>query len=147
MPSLQETLTGPVDLAVIHFEGSHFNGDIAPALLELHDEGIVRIIDCTLVRKETDGSMSVLAIADPEISDAFERVTDSQLDLLSDTDLERFSEDLHPCSSALVVVWENTWTRRLANAVRESKGELVELMRIPHDYVQAARKALDEEQA
>ena len=36
-------MTGPVDLAVIHFKDSQFNGDIAPALLELHDEGIVHI--------------------------------------------------------------------------------------------------------
>lgn len=145
MPSLQETLTGPVDLAVIHFEGSEFNGDIAPAIIELHDEGIVRIIDCSLVQKEDDGSISVLEVADVEIADAFARVTDSQLDLLSDQDLERVAEGLSPGSSALIIVWENTWTRRLANAVRESKGELVELMRIPHEYVQDALAALDEE--
>ena len=145
MPSLQETLIGPVDLAVIHFEGNKFNGDVAPALLELHDEGIVRIIDCTLVLKEDDGSMSVLEVADPEIADAFARVTDSQLDLLSDEDLEWISQGLDPGSSALVIVWENVWTRRLATAVRESKGDLVELMRIPREYVQAALAALDEE--
>ena len=146
MPSLQETLTGPVDLAVIHFQGSQFNGDVAPALLQLHDEGIVRIIDCSLVQKEADGSVSVLEVADPEIADAFARVTDSQLDLLSDQDLERISEGLDAGSSALILVWENTWTRRLATAVRESKGELVELMRIPHEYVQVALAALDEVQ-
>jgi hypothetical protein len=145
MPSLHETLTGPVDLAVIHFEGSQFNGDIAPALIELHDEGIVRIIDCTLVRKEADGSTSVLEVADAEVADAFARITDSQLDLLSDEDLQRISDGLDANSSALIIVWENTWTRRLATAVRESRGELVELMRIPREYVQAALAALDEE--
>src|SRR4051794_17085531 len=146
MPTLQETLTGPVDLAVIHFEGSEFNGDIAPAILALHDEGIVRIIDCSLVRKELDGSTSVLEVADAEVAGAFARITDSQLDLLSEEDLERISDKLSPGSSALIIVWENSWTRRLATAVRESQGEVVELMRIPHEYVQAALAALDEEQ-
>ena len=145
MPKLQETLTGPVDLAVIHFEGSQFNGDVAPAILQLHDEGIVRIIDCSLVQKEVDGSTSVLEVADAEIADAFARITDSQLDLLSEEDLQRISDGLDPGSSALIIVWENAWTRRLATAVRESQGELVELMRIPYDYVQAALAALDEE--
>ena len=88
----------------------------------------------------------MLEVADVEIADAFACVTDSQLDLLSDQDLQRISDGLDPGSSALIIVWENTWTRRLATALRESQGELVELMRIPHDYVQAALAALDGEQ-
>ena len=45
---------GPVDVAVILFEGNKLSGDVAPALAELNDSGTVRIIDFAFVRKETD---------------------------------------------------------------------------------------------
>ena len=145
MTTLQETLTGPVDLAVIHFQGSEFNGDVAPAILELHDEGIVRIIDCSLVMKDADGTVEVLEVADKRDRG---RLRARHRQPARPAQRQRPRADLRgavPGSSALVIVWENTWTRRLATAVRESQGELVELMRIPHEYVQAALAALDED--
>ncbi|WP_329378363.1 hypothetical protein OG625_09735 [Streptomyces sp. NBC_01351] len=33
---------GPVDVAVVAFEGNRFNGDVAPALRELQESGVVR---------------------------------------------------------------------------------------------------------
>ena len=48
---------GPVELAVIAFPGSNFNGSVAPALAELVEQGTIRIIDLVFVRKDEDGSM------------------------------------------------------------------------------------------
>ena len=45
---------GPVDVAVILFEGNKFNGDVAPALSDLNDSGTVRIIDLAFVRKDDE---------------------------------------------------------------------------------------------
>ena len=136
---------GPVDVAVIAFIGNKFNGDIAPALRELQDGGAVRILDLTFVRKEPDGSVAVVEIADSDVSEAFERVAGFEFDLLSDHDLESIGDDLDPGSSAMVVVWENTWAARLASALRNSHGELVLMNRIRHDDVVQAIAALDEE--
>ena len=60
MPTaLQADTMGPVDVAVILFEGNQFNGDVAPAIAELAESGTVRVIDLAFVRKETDESISV----------------------------------------------------------------------------------------
>ncbi|MGW6270183.1 DUF6325 family protein [Streptomyces sp. NPDC055060] len=134
---------GPVDVAVIAFEGNRFNGEIGPALRDLQKDGTVRILDLTFVRKADDGAVDVVELADAEVSELFQQVADVQFDLLSDEDLRSVAETLPPRSSAVVVAWENTWAARLGAAVRDSHGEIRLLERIPRDTVVEAISALD----
>lgn len=126
---------GPVDVAVILFEGNKFNGDVAPALEDLNGNGTVRIIDLVFVRKDIDGTTAVVEAEDAEVAQAFERVADAHFDLLSDEDLAEITEELEPGSSAMVVVWENSWAARIAAAIRNSHGELISQDRIPRQNV------------
>ena len=136
---------GPVDVAVILFEGDKFNGDVAPAISDLSDSGTVRIIDLAFVRKDDDESISYAEVADAQVADAFERLNDTQFDLLSDEDLNEIGAGLKAGSSALVIVWENSWAGRLAAAIRASHGQLISQDRIPRETVLRAIAALDEE--
>lgn len=136
---------GPVDVAVVLFEGNNFNGDVAPAIAELQQNGTVRIIDLAFLTKDADGTASFVEVEDAEVSDAFAELTGSQLDLLSDEDLQGMADELDPDSSALVVVWENTWASRLASAIRGSGGQLLSYVRIPHETVTLAIDALKED--
>ena len=136
---------GPVDVAVILFEGSAFNGEVAPAIADLHEQGIVRVIDLALVSKDADGTTAVVEVEDAETADAFARINGDPLDLLSDEDLNETAAGLDPGSAALVIVWENLWAGQLARSIRESKGTLITLERIPRENVLRAIAALDEE--
>lgn len=136
---------GPVDVAVVLFEGNQFNGEVAPAIAELQQSGVVRIIDLAFLTKDADGNAAFVEIEDAEISDAFAGIAESQLDLLSDEDLIGLADGLDPESSALVVVWENTWASRLASAIRGSGGELVSYFRIPREAVVEAILDLEDE--
>jgi hypothetical protein len=94
MPAaLDADSVGPVDVAVILFEGNKFSGDVAPALAELNDGGTVRIIDFAFVRKETDGSASVVEAGDAEVADLFDFHA-TQFDLLSEEDLIGIADGL-----------------------------------------------------
>ncbi len=146
MPTaLQADSMGPVDVAVILFEGSQFNGDVGPAIAELAESGTVRVIDLAFVRKETDESISVVEVSEADVGDTFKRINESQFDLLSDEDLSDIANGLDPGSSALVVVWENSWAARMAAAVRASRGRVIDFERIPADRVVRAIAALNEE--
>jgi uncharacterized membrane protein len=146
MPAGLDTDTiGPVDVAVILFEGNKFNGEVAPALADLNDSGTVRIIDLAFVSKDDDESVSYAEIADAQVADAFERLNDEHFDLLSDEDLNEIADGLEAGSSALVIVWENSWAGRLAAAIRASHGQLIMQERIPRETVLRAIAALDEE--
>jgi hypothetical protein len=127
------------------FVGNQFNGDVAPALQELNQSGVVHIVDLAFVLKDEDGTVSSLEVEDAELADVFSSVYGDQFDLLSDEDLALIGEKLDANSSALVVVWENSWAARLAAAFRDSHGTLLEQERIPRETVLRAVAALDEE--
>jgi hypothetical protein len=50
------------------------------------------------------------------------------------------AEGLEPNSSAALLIWENVWARKVAQAMRDAGGELLAFERIPHDVVQEARE-------
>ena len=136
---------GPVDVAVIGFGGDAFNGEIVPALAELVDAGVVRIIDLAFVRKAADGTVSAVEVADAEVDDAFAKLDADQHDLLSAEDLLDIGESLEPASAGLLIVWENCWAAKFAQAVRHANGILVSQDRIPRDVVVRAIDPLKSE--
>ncbi len=133
---------GPVDVALISFEGNRFNGDVAPALKELVDRGDVRVLDLVFLIKEADGSTAFVEVEDAGVAEAFAPFADDHVDLLGDEEMLEAASELAPGSSALMIVWENTWAARFATAVRESHGEVVVMERIPHEDVLLAISAL-----
>jgi hypothetical protein len=133
---------GPVDYLVVEFPGNKMTGDGLPLLVDLHDRGIIRILDLVFVRKELDGSVSGLVVADLD--------SDGELDLavfegassglLGPDDVEEAGSVLQPGSSAGILVYENLWAAPFAVALRRGGGQLVASGRIP---IQAALAALD----
>ena len=58
------------------------------------------------------------------------------------------ADGLEPNSSAALLVWENVWARKVAQAMRDAGGELLAFERLPHDVVQSAREwALEQAKA
>ncbi|HET6814182.1 MAG TPA: DUF6325 family protein, partial [Actinomycetota bacterium] len=55
---------GPIDYLVVEFPGSRMTGEGLPLLVDLVDRGIIRVLDLVFVKKELDGSVKGMAIAD-----------------------------------------------------------------------------------
>ena len=55
---------GPIQLLTVAFDGNHFKGEIVPELERLKREGIVRIIDLLVVRKDSMGAVMVVTKTD-----------------------------------------------------------------------------------
>jgi len=131
---------GPVEYVVIAFPGSRFNGDVVPALAELVEQQFVHILDLVFVHKSEDGTMTAgeVEALDPELGAVFARLEGDIDDLLNEEDLSDIAAEMAANSVAVVIVWENLWAARFAEAVRASGGELVDSGRIPHDVAVAA---------
>ena len=137
---------GPIDYLVVEFPGSRMTGKGLPLLVDLVDRGIIRILDLVFVKKELDGSVVGMAIAD------FDK--DGQLDLavfdgaasglLGQDDLDEAGAVLEPGSSAGILIYENRWAAPFARELRRGGGQLVASGRIP---VQAVLAALDAAEA
>jgi Family of unknown function (DUF6325) len=133
---------GPVDYMIVAFPGNKFRGEIAPALAELVEAGTIRIIDIAFVGKSPDGDVVAMEVTelDPDVSAALEQAGIEVTGLFNDDDLQAAGEELEPNSSAALLVWENVWARKVAQAMRDAGGVLLDFDRLPHDVVQAARE-------
>jgi hypothetical protein len=145
MPTDELDELGPIDYVVVEFPGSRMTGEGLPLLVDLVDRGIIRILDLLFVKKELDGSVKAVAIAD------FDK--DGRLDLavfegassgmLGQDDVDEAGGVLEPGSSAGILIYENRWAAPFAAALRRGGGQLVASGRIPHEDVIAALDATE----
>jgi uncharacterized membrane protein len=133
---------GPVDYAIVAFPGNKFRGEIAPALAELVEREVIRIIDIAFIGKSEEGDVVAMELTelDPDVQEALESAGIEVQGLLNDEDLQKAAEELEPNNSAAVLVWENVWARKVTNAMRDAGGVVVAFERLPHEVVQAARE-------
>jgi hypothetical protein len=133
---------GPIDYVLIEFPGSQFNGQIAPTIVDLVTSETIRLLDLVFVHKTEAGAIETLELGDVAPAEAGDLadIDVGYAGLLADEDLDAAADVLLPGSSALLLVWENTWAAPLATAIRESGGQLVSSGRIP---VNAIISALD----
>jgi hypothetical protein len=133
---------GPVDYLIVAFPGNEFKGEIAPALVELVDAGTIRIIDLAFVGKNAEGETVMLELTElaPDVQAAFDKLGVEVSGLFNEEDLQAAADELDPDSSAALLVWENVWARKTAQAIRDAGGVVLDFDRLPHDVVQAARE-------
>jgi hypothetical protein len=139
-----EMRSGPIDLVLLRFPGNQFNGSIAPALRDVVDKGIIRVVDILFVFKDTDGTVGSLEVGalTPELDQAFIDVN-GELGggLLDSEDVADIANDLDTNSSIVVLAVENVWAVPFIEAVRQSGGELVDQARVPSEVVDDVRSA------
>jgi hypothetical protein len=137
---------GPIDWIVIEFPGSKFNGEIAPALADLVDRDLIRVLDLVILRKDDDGSLEAFEISDLDNDElgSLRSYEGGLAMLLSEDDVTAVAEALEPGSTAGVLVWENTWAAPFGAAVRKSGGQLVASGRIATQAILAALEDEDE---
>ena len=117
---------GIVEYAVAEFPGTQFTGTIAPALKDLVDRRLIKIIDLTFVRKEADGTVDTVEFdaLPPAVASLFDDVDGEVSGLVSEADIQALAAALAPDSSSAILVWENLWSAELAEAVAAAKGRL-----------------------
>jgi hypothetical protein len=129
---------GPVEYVIISFPGNKFTGEIVPELARLVDSGTVRILDMTFVGKDSDGGVLVFEFDQLDELAPFAGIDGEVGGLVTSEDIEHAASLLEPNSSAVLLIWEDTWAAPLVAAMRSAGGRLVEGARVPQDLAQAA---------
>ena len=136
---------GPIDYVLIEWPDRQPDGRAVPHLVDLVDRGIIRLLDLTFITKGEDGSVAAMEIADlGDGAEEFAVFEGASSGLLTDEDTDEAAGALEPGTSAVLIVFENTWAAPFATAVRESGGQLVASGRIP---IQAMLAALETAEA
>jgi hypothetical protein len=136
---------GPIDYIVVEFPGNRMTGEGLPILVDLVDRGLIRILDLLFVRKDADGSVVGMEVADFDGDGAldlavFEGVSSG---LLGEDDIEEAGKALEPGNAAGILVYENVWAAPFATALRRGGAQLVASGRIPVPAVLAALEETD----
>ncbi|MFO7662915.1 MAG: DUF6325 family protein [Chloroflexota bacterium] len=135
---------GPVEYVVFAFDGNQFNGDVVPALKEIVDAGLVRIVDLAVISKDGEDTVTILEVSElqSEVADALEKIRGEYTGLLSEEDLLMAADALPRETTAAAILFEHVWSKRFASAVRDSNGWLVTNVRIPPEVITVARNTL-----
>lgn len=129
---------GPVEMLVVKFPGNQFSGEIVPALEELIESGMVRVIDLLFVLKDSDGTVLMYEMNGwgDEVAAVFEPIVQPDDELFSREDAESIGVLLEPNSSAAMLLFENAWAARFTTAMADAAGEVIVNARIPREVVQ-----------
>lgn len=129
---------GPIEMLVIKFPGNEFTGDLLPALTELVENGTVQVVDLMLLKKDKEGNISLIEVTDltPEVTGPLAPLLTDVTQMLSDEDAFELGALLENNSSAGVLLFENVWATRFAQAVRAARGEVLLNERLPHVVVE-----------
>jgi hypothetical protein len=145
MSALEDmTEMGPIDWLLLEFD-EPLTGQAAPALMDLVDRGLIRILDIMFIRKLSDGSVQAVEISDLPADEAVHVTVFDGLStgIMGEEDLAAAGEALEVDTRAIMLVFENTWAARFAVAVREAGGVLVDQGRIPVQSIVGALEELD----
>lgn len=129
---------GPIEIIVVGFPENQFTGEVAPALADLVESGIVRVVDLVFITKDDDGTVAALELSelDDEISVAYLTLVEELQGLIGEEDIEDFGDQLDPGSSIAVLVVEHVWAKSFADAVANSGGVLLDSIRIPRQVIE-----------
>jgi hypothetical protein len=136
---------GPIDYLTLEFPGAKLNGEGLAALVDLHERGIIRVLDLRFVKRGEDGSFVAAEISDFDGDGTLDLAVFEGVEsgLLDDDDLKGAASVIEPGSAAALLVYENSWAAPFVSAMRRAGADVVASGRIPADDVLKMLDALE----
>ena len=136
---------GPVGYLIVEFPGNKMTGEGFPLLVDLVDRGLIRILDFVFVRKDDDGTTTMLELADLDHDGTLDVAVfeGASSGLIDASDVDDAGAVLEPGSSAGILIYENRWAAPFAAALRRGGAQLVASGFIPLDALVASLDAAE----
>jgi hypothetical protein len=138
-------MMGPISYLIVEFPGNRMTGEAFPLLVDLVDRGLIRILDLVFVRREQDGSMRAVELADIDHDGQFDLAIFEGVSagLIDASDIADATPVVEPGSSAGILIFENRWAAPFTQALRRADAQLVAAGYIPHDTILASLDATE----
>ncbi|MHA7985388.1 DUF6325 family protein [Rathayibacter sp. CAU 1779] len=121
---------GPGEFCVIALPGRTVPEELAWAIVETLMEGVVSLLDAAIVTRETHGALTVTGLERIGDDDGVASLDATAEGLTGSRDLERLAAELAPDQSALVLLVEHSWMRRIGQAAADGGGHLLHTERL-----------------
>jgi hypothetical protein len=128
---------GPIDFIALEFQTDQLTGESLPALLDLVQKGIVRVIDLVIILKDQKGETQVLEIEElaPNTLAIFDPLDVEISGIIQVEDIELIAEQMVANTTAALLMIENLWAIKFGEAVTNASGRMVMYDRIPFEVV------------
>jgi hypothetical protein len=131
---------GPVDFLALEFKNEKLKGEILPALLELVQNKIVRVIDLVIIQKGADGQHEAVELQQlaPDLLGVFDPLNVEVTGIIQVEDIAGIAEKMENNTTAAALLFENLWAVKFKDAVLRADGKVLDQVRIPHETVEEA---------
>ena len=128
---------GPIDFIALEFKTDQLTGESLPALLELVQKQIVRVVDLVIILKDQDGETQVLEIEElaPDILAVFDPLDAEISGIIQVEDIEMIAEQMAANTTAALLLIENLWAIKFGEAAVRASGRMVMFNRLPFEVV------------
>jgi hypothetical protein len=129
---------GPIDMIALEFESDQLKGEILPALLELAENKIVRVMDLVVIQKDKHGNHEALELEqlDEDLIAVFDPLEVEISGIVQVEDIDAIAEGMENNTTVGVLLFENLWAIKFKEAVLNANGRLLIQERIPHEVVE-----------
>jgi hypothetical protein len=136
---------GPVSYLIVEFPGSKMTGEGLPILVDLVNQGVIRILDLTFVTRDADGTVRAVLLQDLDHDGTLDLAVfeGASSGLLDDSDLADAANVIDKGSSAAILIFENRWATTFVRALQRGNAQLVAAGYIPQDVLLASLDATE----
>lgn len=134
----------PVEVLILTYPGERIDPLAVEALRGVVDMGDVTLLDIVFAAREPNGDLRVVEFDDGAAEFGFTGVELAEGDLVNDEDIAVVAEALAPGQAAVLIAYENTWVRRVADAIRGSGGQVALHVLIPSEAADDALRAAEQ---
>ena len=131
---------GPIDFLALEFDNLKLKGEIMPALMELVENKVVRVIDLVVIQKDQAGKHEALELQQlaPEVIAIFDPLMVEISGIIQVEDVDAIAEQMENNTTAALLLFENLWAIKFKEALLRADGRLLAQERIPHEAVEEA---------
>ncbi len=140
---------GPIDMVVLEFDTIKLTGEILPALLELAEKKIVKVMDLVVVQKYEDGKYEALELEqlDEDLIAVFDPLDIEISGIVQVEDIDAIAAGMEDDTTVAILLFENLWAIHFKEAVLKADGRLLIQERIPQDVVEETLEIFAREEA
>lgn len=140
---MDDDVVGPIDCVLLDFDAEQPLDEVADALNGLIEIGVIRLYDILVVRKDTDGSVTGVDVADLGESFGLARFAGARSGLLGRDDVVSAGTAMDPGTAALLLLYENAWAVPVVAATRRAGGVAFAVSHVTGQQINDALDALE----
>lgn len=128
---------GPIDFIALELGTEQLKGEAISALLELVEKKIIRLVDLVVVVKDEVGNYEALEMQElePDLIAVLDPLEVEVTGMVQMEDIEMIADALENNKTAAILLVENLWAIKFAEAVTKASGRLIMYDRIPFEVV------------